>query len=844
MNLAVWEGEGQVRLYSYKYKDTVKERVSRFVHFGLTRLWDAQQLLDLDVMVGGQLFRCHRVIMGSVSGYFLDELTSERFRSQRQPDKADTLVLDDSFVTPDVFQKLLDMFYEGKDILQDDDVLDIMKAATYLRIRSLELRCLDILVKQLGESSCLKIWDWAEASNLASLASKAKGVALSNFQVLRHTEDFLRVPPERLTIMLGHELLNYQFEDDILQAILDWVDYDRPDRRQHLKELLPYVCFPYLSTRYLNELRKHELIGVRSEFGSYVDEALTYHLAALQKGGKKIQMEVLKRQAQSLKRLMPGMRRVVVLIGGAVVQEEPLTNVVALYMDMAHPQSRYGEVLQFSIASLPQPLGLRFASTVWKHEIFVSGGSRSPDALLVYKPSQNTWVKLKGLPEGREDHAMVAADGKIYILGGRGASKAGIKVISDVSLYDIEADLWKPAGQLPIAVEAAPAVLLADKIYVFGGRTSSGESVAVVQQLDLVTGQSRLVGELPEEVDGAKALVLGKDIVLVCPGGAIYTIRESSRVRTLTDDHEPVEDFLSSLDPVPLTAAEQKEAKQEEEKEEKDGPAQQSAKGKGVKGGKVDWSMLDVEGKERVPNLKRMTEDSFVQKKDTDAEPAKATTSADEEEPKKPHAAADAEESGDDDEDQINRKESDEKEAGTIPTTKDSTAADAAHKSEDEEEEKAVEKDADHSEKTGDDADDNTMESLEETRPEDAEREDGSEEEEDDDDRGPHQAEAVREATLAEEETCDIIITKVATMEKRRDFGIFIRKADVMVVGGQSENGFFLDDILKIHIPTGQVCKTDGKLLIPISGMQVESSAIHQSFLVQFFDATCCFFGE
>jgi len=54
-----------------------------------------------------------------------------------------------------------------------------------------------------------------------------------------------------------------------------------------------------------------------------------------------------------------------------------------------------------------------------------------------------------------------------------------------------------------------------------------------------------------------------------------------------------------------------------------------------------------------------------------------------------------------------------------------------------------------------------------------------------------------------------ISIEKIATMEKRCDFGLFIHKTDVMVVGGQAENGNFLDDMLKIHVPTGQVCKAD-----------------------------------
>ena len=59
----------------------------------------------------------------------------------------------------------------------------------------------------LSFSNCMKVWDWAESNNIPSLASKAKGVALNHFLVLRHTEEFLQMPIERLTMMLGHELL-------------------------------------------------------------------------------------------------------------------------------------------------------------------------------------------------------------------------------------------------------------------------------------------------------------------------------------------------------------------------------------------------------------------------------------------------------------------------------------------------------------------------------------------------------------------------------------------------------------------------------------------------------------
>ena len=69
----------------------------------------------------------------------------------RKVDQPDVIVLDESYVKPEIFQNLLELIYTGKDTVQDDRALDFMKAATYLKIRSLEYRCLDVLVRRLGE---------------------------------------------------------------------------------------------------------------------------------------------------------------------------------------------------------------------------------------------------------------------------------------------------------------------------------------------------------------------------------------------------------------------------------------------------------------------------------------------------------------------------------------------------------------------------------------------------------------------------------------------------------------------------------------------------------------------
>lgn len=56
MNIARWDGEGRIRLYTYNFEDTYKERVGRYIHKGLTQLWKAEQLFDLEVNISDQVY--------------------------------------------------------------------------------------------------------------------------------------------------------------------------------------------------------------------------------------------------------------------------------------------------------------------------------------------------------------------------------------------------------------------------------------------------------------------------------------------------------------------------------------------------------------------------------------------------------------------------------------------------------------------------------------------------------------------------------------------------------------------------------------------------------------------
>ena len=104
--------------------------------------------------------------------------------------------------------------------------------------------------------------------------------------------------------------------------------------------------------------------------------------------------------------------------------------------------------------------------------VYVTGGSKNARAWVpeaqtwVLRPGSETWDPLPDMPEGRMGHAMLAIEGKLYVIGGRGES-------SRVLIYDLE-EGWSTGAPMPgprdhlAAVQVGPTTNA--KIYALGGR--------------------------------------------------------------------------------------------------------------------------------------------------------------------------------------------------------------------------------------------------------------------------------------------------------------------------------------------------------------------------------------
>src|SRR6185436_18552956 len=81
-----------------------------------------------------------------------------------------------------------------------------------------------------------------------------------------------------------------------------------------------------------------------------------------------------------------------------------------------------------------------------------------------------TWEPRASLPAARQETAVVALDGKVYVIGGFDQAQ---QIVATVEAWDPATDTWTARAPLPAPVHHANAAAVAGKIYVAGALQSS-----------------------------------------------------------------------------------------------------------------------------------------------------------------------------------------------------------------------------------------------------------------------------------------------------------------------------------------------------------------------------------
>ena len=148
-------------------------------------------------------------------------------------------------------------------------------------------------------------------------------------------------------------------------------------------------------------------------------------------------------------------------------------------------------------------------------KIYVSGGfpdwTRLTDSCFVYDPETDSWSPIASLPNRLATHSMAALDGKLYVVGGNNASITGGPI--KMFVYDPATDTWDDSRQeMPTGREHLAVVAAEGKLYVLGGRIQQSANLSIVEIYDPQTDTWTRGPDMPVPTSGFTAAYLDRRI--------------------------------------------------------------------------------------------------------------------------------------------------------------------------------------------------------------------------------------------------------------------------------------------------------------------------------------------
>jgi outer membrane protein assembly factor BamB len=140
---------------------------------------------------------------------------------------------------------------------------------------------------------------------------------------------------------------------------------------------------------------------------------------------------------------------------------------------------------------------------------FVFGGGAVASTAAIQKITAQGASAVSGrLPDARSDLAAVTIGKIAYLVGGHGIAGSAATVLAtrDGIHFKVEA-------RLPVPVRYPGVAAIGQQIWVFGGLTPA-RITDVIQQVNVRTGQARVVGRMPRPLEAATAFTLAGRIYL------------------------------------------------------------------------------------------------------------------------------------------------------------------------------------------------------------------------------------------------------------------------------------------------------------------------------------------
>uniref|UniRef100_A0A8D0MU40 BTB domain-containing protein n=1 Tax=Sus scrofa TaxID=9823 RepID=A0A8D0MU40_PIG len=394
--------------------------------------------------IGDHKFSAHRIVLAASIPYFHAMFTNDMMEC-----KQDEIVMQG--MDPSALEALINFAYNGHLAIDQQNVQSLLMGASFLQLQSIKDACCTFLRERLHPKNCLGVRQFAETMMCAVLYDAANSFIHQHFVEVSMSEEFLALPLEDVLELVSRDELNVKSEEQVFEAALAWVRYDREQRGPYLPELLSNIRLPLCRPQFLSDrVQQDDLVRCCHKCRDLVDEAKDYHLMP----ERRPHLPAFRTRP----RCCTSIAGLIYAVGGLNSAGDSL-NVVEVFDPIAnrwekcHPMTTARSRVGVAVVN-----GLLYAIGGYDGQLRLS-------TVEVYNPEMDTWTRVGSMNSKRSAMGTVVLDGQIYVCGGYDGNSS----LNSVETYSPETDKWTVVTPMSSNRSAAGVTVFEGRIYVSGG---------------------------------------------------------------------------------------------------------------------------------------------------------------------------------------------------------------------------------------------------------------------------------------------------------------------------------------------------------------------------------------
>uniref|UniRef100_A0A286ZV45 Kelch like family member 18 n=1 Tax=Sus scrofa TaxID=9823 RepID=A0A286ZV45_PIG len=445
------------------------------------------KLCDVTLKIGDHKFSAHRIVLAASIPYFHAMFTNDMMEC-----KQDEIVMQG--MDPSALEALINFAYNGHLAIDQQNVQSLLMGASFLQLQSIKDACCTFLRERwwvavvitffhvrlllvpeepkestqiaqggrfrissgcpwpwLHPKNCLGVRQFAETMMCAVLYDAANSFIHQHFVEVSMSEEFLALPLEDVLELVSRDELNVKSEEQVFEAALAWVRYDREQRGPYLPELLSNIRLPLCRPQFLSDrVQQDDLVRCCHKCRDLVDEAKDYHLMP----ERRPHLPAFRTRP----RCCTSIAGLIYAVGGLNSAGDSL-NVVEVFDPIAnrwekcHPMTTARSRVGVAVVN-----GLLYAIGGYDGQLRLS-------TVEVYNPETDTWTRVGSMNSKRSAMGTVVLDGQIYVCGGYDGNSS----LNSVETYSPETDKWTVVTPMSSNRSAAGVTVFEGRIYVSGG---------------------------------------------------------------------------------------------------------------------------------------------------------------------------------------------------------------------------------------------------------------------------------------------------------------------------------------------------------------------------------------